>query len=146
MATFSSAAITPSLSLHPPRRFASLSSSTSLFFSSIVCSRARLGLAAVRPRAAKRRGMSCNCLFGLGVPELVVIAGVAALLFGPKKLPEVGKSIGKTVKSFQQAAKEFETELTKDGEPSPEASNEKPTTVSEEEKQEDKVPSANGSS
>lgn len=45
-----------------------------------------------------------------------------------------------------QAAKEFETELTKDGEPSPEASNEKPTTVSEEEKQEDKVPSANGSS
>ena len=45
-----------------------------------------------------------------------------------------------------QAAKEFETELTKDSEPSPEASNEKPTTVSEEEKQEDKVPSANGSS
>ncbi|KAF7810505.1 sec-independent protein translocase protein TATA, chloroplastic [Senna tora] len=37
-----------------------------------------------------------------GVPELVVIAGVAALVFGPKKLPEVGGSIGKTVKSFQQ--------------------------------------------
>lgn len=36
------------------------------------------------------------------MPELVVIAGVAALVFGPKKLPEVGKSIGKTVKSFQQ--------------------------------------------
>lgn len=40
-----------------------------------------------------------------------MIAGVAALLFGPKKLPEIGKSIGKTVKSFQQAAKEFESEL-----------------------------------
>ena len=36
------------------------------------------------------------------MPELVVIAGVAALVFGPKKLPEVGRSIGKTVKSFQQ--------------------------------------------
>ncbi|KAF7833272.1 Sec-independent protein translocase protein TATA, chloroplastic [Senna tora] len=38
----------------------------------------------------------------MGVPELVIIARVAALVFGPKKLLEVGQSIGKTVKSFQQ--------------------------------------------
>lgn len=31
-----------------------------------------------------------------------MIAGVAALVFGPKQLPEVGRNIGKTVKSFQQ--------------------------------------------
>jgi TatA/E family protein of Tat protein translocase len=36
------------------------------------------------------------------VTGVVLGAGVAALLFGPKKLPEIGKSIGKTVKSFQQ--------------------------------------------
>lgn len=53
-----------------------------------------------------RKGVSPVAgLFGLGLPELVVIGGVAALAFGPAKLPELGKSLGKTVKSFQTAAK-----------------------------------------
>ncbi|RYR39006.1 hypothetical protein Ahy_A09g044389 [Arachis hypogaea] len=46
--------------------------------------------------------LTCNALFGLGVPELVVIASVTALVFGPKNLPQFGRNLGKTLKSFQQ--------------------------------------------
>lgn len=49
--------------------------------------------------------MAVAGLFGLGLPELAVIGGVVAVLFGPSKLPELGRSLGKTVKSFQSAAK-----------------------------------------
>ncbi|KAL3632779.1 hypothetical protein CASFOL_025763 [Castilleja foliolosa] len=139
MAAISSSTVTASLSVNPtsPRKFTSLSSLSSISFSYNISNRA--GLLVDRPRRARKRGMSCTCLFGLGVPELAVIAGVAALVFGPKKLPEVGRSIGKTVKSFQQAAKEFETELKKDVEPVAEPSSENITTVGEEMQQEAQV-------
>ena len=57
-----------------------------------------------RGAGAGSRGVATMGLFGLGLPELVVIGGVAAVLFGPSKLPELGKSLGKTVKSFQEGA------------------------------------------
>lgn len=58
-----------------------------------------------------RSPVACQGLFGLGMGEIAVIAGIAALVFGPSKLPELGKGLGQTIKSFQTAAKEFETEL-----------------------------------
>src|SRR4029450_10645669 len=40
----------------------------------------------------------------LGVPELIVIFVVALLVFGPKKLPELGKSLGKGLAEFKRAS------------------------------------------
>ncbi len=42
-------------------------------------------------------------LFGLGPTELFIILFVVILLFGPKRLPEFGKAIGKTVKELRKA-------------------------------------------
>jgi len=65
----------------------------------------RCGLRRSGLSTAPRRSVTTMGLFGLGLPELVVIGGVVAVLFGPSKLPELGKTLGKTVKSFQGAAK-----------------------------------------
>ena len=52
-------------------------------------------------------------VFGIGLPEMAVIAAVALLGFGPKRLPEFGRTLGKTLKGFQSASKEFEREINK---------------------------------
>ena len=50
-------------------------------------------------------------VFGIGLPELAVIAAIGLLVFGPKRLPELGKTLGKTLKGFQSASSEFEKEF-----------------------------------
>jgi sec-independent protein translocase protein TatA len=53
-------------------------------------------------------------IFGIGLPEMIVILVIALLIFGPKKLPEIGRSLGKTIRSFQEASKEFENEFKRE--------------------------------
>ncbi len=49
--------------------------------------------------------------FGIGLPEMAVIAAIGLLVFGPKRLPELGKTLGRTLRGFQSASQEFEKEF-----------------------------------
>ena len=55
-------------------------------------------------------------IFGIGLPEMALIFVLALLVFGPKKLPEIGRSLGEAIKGFQKASKEFEEEFKKEAE------------------------------
>lgn len=47
-------------------------------------------------------------MFGnIGLPEMIVIMAVALLVFGPKKLPEIGRSLGKAVRDFKKSTEEI---------------------------------------
>ncbi|MEK0180395.1 MULTISPECIES: TatA/E family twin arginine-targeting protein translocase [Microcoleus] len=69
-------------------------------------------------------------IFGIGLPEMAVIFTIALLVFGPKKLPEIGRSMGKALRGFQDASRDFESELNREAKQLEEAvvSSSKPET------------------
>ena len=47
----------------------------------------------------------------IGLPELVIIFVVALIIFGPRKLPELGRSLGKSIQEFKRASNELRSTL-----------------------------------
>jgi len=47
----------------------------------------------------------------IGMPELVVILVIALIIFGPRKLPELGRSLGKSIAEFKRASNELKNTL-----------------------------------
>lgn len=50
-------------------------------------------------------------MFNIGPTELIVILLIALIVFGPKRLPEVGRTIGKSLREFRQATSDIKDEL-----------------------------------
>lgn len=47
-------------------------------------------------------------MFGLGVQELLIILAILLLIFGPKRLPQLGSALGRTIKGFRKGVQESE--------------------------------------
>lgn len=55
-------------------------------------------------------------MFGIGMPELILIAIVALIVLGPNKLPDLAKSLGRAVREFRKATAEMKETFRLDGE------------------------------
>ena len=55
-------------------------------------------------------------MFGIGMPEMLVILALALIIIGPKKLPDLAKTLGRTMREFKKATSEFKETIQLEGE------------------------------
>ena len=55
-------------------------------------------------------------MFGIGMPEMLLILAIALIVIGPKKLPDLAKSLGRAMREFKKATNEFKETMQIDGE------------------------------
>jgi TatA/E family protein of Tat protein translocase len=53
-------------------------------------------------------------MFSIGMPELILVFVVALLIFGPRKLPEVGRMLGRAMREFKKAADDFRESINQE--------------------------------
>ncbi len=62
-------------------------------------------------------------MFGIGTTELIIVMVIALIIFGPGKLPDVGRAIGKSMREFKSASKGLEDAIKEDSEEKPQEEN-----------------------
>src|ERR1044071_3416790 len=63
------------------------------------------------PTAGAGRGQERSGMWNIGMPELIIILVIALIIFGPRKLPELGRSLGKSIGEFKKASNELRSTL-----------------------------------
>lgn len=53
-------------------------------------------------------------MFGIGMPELIIILVIVLIIFGAGKIPEIGAGIGKGIRNFRKATSEIDKEESKE--------------------------------
>lgn len=56
-------------------------------------------------------------MFGIGMPELLIILVIILIIFGAGKLPEIGGAVGKGIKNFKKSVTDAENDVNKAGDP-----------------------------